>query len=275
MADIIRPVAAEIEAPGHTGAGMRKSSYLGNKRLVIAGLAGVIACAWAYVLTASLDMYGRMDGAAAWMMEGTWDARYLLLIFLMWAAMMIAMMLPSALPTILMFHRAVRNDSQVRSPGGRMLSFAAGYIVAWFGFSVGASLLQWGLAEAALLSPMMVSASPWLGGAILVVAGVYQWTPLKYACLRHCRSPLAFLAEHWRPGMPGALQLGMRHGLYCVGCCWALMLLLFVGGVMSLLWIGGIAAFVLVEKLAPHGVQGGRLSGLALVLAGAWVLTSA
>ena len=275
MADIIHPGAAETEAPGTRGAGMRKSSYLGNNGLVIGGLAGVIACAWAYVATASLDMYGRMDGAAAWMMEGTWDARYLLLIFLMWAAMMVAMMLPSALPTMLIFHRAVRNDPQVRSPRRRMLSFVAGYIVAWSGFSAGASLLQWGLAEAALLSPMMVSASPWLGGAILVVAGVYQWTPLKYACLRHCRSPLAFLAEHWRPGMPGALRLGLRHGLYCVGCCWALMLLLFVGGVMSLLWIGGITAFVLLEKLAPYGVRGGRLSGLALVLVGAWVLTSA
>ena len=253
---------------------MRKGSYLVSKGLVIAGLAGVIACAWAYVVTASLDMHGRMDGAAAWMMEGTWDARYVVLVFLMWAAMMVAMMLPSALPTIFIFHRAVRNDPQVRSPGRRMFSFVTGYIVAWFGFSVGASLLQWGLAEAALLSPMMVSASPWLAGAILIVAGVYQWTPLKYACLRHCRSPLAFLAEHWRPGMPGALQLGLRHGLYCVGCCWALMLLLFAGGVMSLLWIGGITAFVLVEKLAPHGVQGGRLSGLALVLVGAWVLIS-
>jgi predicted metal-binding membrane protein len=155
-----------------------------------------------------------------------------------------------------------------------MFAFAAGYILAWCGFSVGATLLQWGLAEAALLSPMMVSASPWLGGAILIVAGVYQWTPLKYACLRQCRSPLAFLMEHWQPGMPGALRLGLRHGLYCVGCCWALMLLLFVGGVMSLLWIGAITAFVLMEKLAPYRAQGGRLSGLALVLAGAWVLTS-
>jgi predicted metal-binding membrane protein len=254
---------------------MRKSSYLADKGPVIAGLAAVIACAWAYVLPASLDMYGRMDGAAGWMMEATWDARYLLLIFLMWATMMVAMMLPSALPTILIFHRAVRNDPQVSSPARRMIAFAAGYIVAWSVFSIGAALLQWGLAEAALLSPMMVSASPWLGGALLVVAGIYQWTPLKYACLRHCRSPLAFLAEHWRPGMPGALRLGLRHGLFCVGCCWALMLLLFVGGVMSLLWIGGIMAFVLIEKLAPYGAQGGRLSGIALVLAGAWVLSTA
>jgi predicted metal-binding membrane protein len=253
---------------------MRKSPNLGDKALVIAGLAAVVACAWVYLTRASLDMYGRMDGAAAWMMEATWDAGYLLLIFLMWAAMMVAMMLPSALPTILIFHNAVRNDPKVSSPPRRMFAFAAGYILAWFGFSVGATLLQWGFAEAALLSPMMVSASPWLGGAILIVAGVYQWTPLKYACLQHCRSPLAFLVEHWQPGMPGALRLGLRHGLHCVGCCWALMLLLFVGGVMSLLWIGAITAFVLMEKLAPYGAQGGRLSGLALVIAGAWVLTS-
>jgi predicted metal-binding membrane protein len=253
---------------------MGKPQYPQHKAFVIAGLAAVVACAWAYLTSASLDMYGRMDGAAAWMMEATWDAGYLLLIFLMWAVMMVAMMLPSALPTILIFHKAVRNDPQVGSPSRRMFAFVAGYILAWSGFSVAATLLQWGLAEAALLSPMMVSASPWLGGALLIVAGVYQWTPIKHACLQQCRSPLAFLVEHWRPGMPGALRLGLRHGLYCVGCCWALMLLLFVGGVMSLLWIGAITAFVLIEKLAPYGAQGGRLSGLALVIAGVWVLTS-
>ena len=253
---------------------MPKSSHPADKALVIAGLTGVIACAWAYLVPTSLDMYGRMDGAAAWMMEATWDGRYLLLVFLMWAAMMVAMMLPSALPTILIFQRAIRNDPEVRSPARHIFVFATGYVLAWSGFSAAATLLQWGLAEAALLSPMMVSASPWLGGAILILAGVYQWTPLKHACLRNCRSPLAFLAEHWQPGMPGALRLGFNHGLICVGCCWALMLLLFVGGVMSLLWIGGITAFVLMEKLAPYGANGGRLSGVALVLAGAWVLVS-
>jgi predicted metal-binding membrane protein len=253
---------------------MRKAPFLGDKVLVVAGLTVVVACAWAYLVRASFDMYGGMDGAAAWMMEATWDTRYLLLIFLMWAAMMVAMMLPSALPTILIFHKAVRNDTQVRSPSRCIFAFAAGYVLAWSGFSVGATLLQWGLAEAALLSPMMVSASSWLGGAILIAAGLYQWTPLKYACLQHCRSPLAFLMEHWQPGMPKALRLGLHHGLHCVGCCWALMLLLFVGGVMSLLWIGAITAFVLAEKLAPYGAQGGRLSGLLLLLAGGWVLTS-
>lgn len=254
---------------------MRRFLYPADKAFVIAGLAGVIVLVWTYLVRASLDMHARMDQAAMWMMETTWDAKYLVLIFLMWSAMMVAMMLPSALPTILLFRRATRNDPGIRAPARRMLAFAAGYVVVWAGFSVAASLLQWGLAEAALLSPMMVSASPWLGGVILIVAGAYQWTPLKYACLRHCRSPLAFFVEHWRPGMPGALRLGLRHGLYCVGCCWALMLLLFVGGVMSLLWIAGITAFVLLEKLAPYGAQGGRLSGIALVLAGAWVLVSA
>lgn len=268
------PVTTGIKALDHGGS-MQKPSRPADKAFVIAGLAGVITCAWAYLVPASLDMYGPMDGRAAWMMEATWDGRYLLLVFLMWAAMMVAMMLPGALPNILIFQRAIGNDPTVRSPARRMFAFAAGYIVAWSGFSVVATLLQWVLAEAALLSPMMVSASPWLGGSILIVAGLYQWTPLKNACLRHCRSPLAFLVEHWQPGMPGALRLGLRHGLYCVGCCWALMLLLFVGGVMSLIWIGGITALVLVEKLAPYGAQGGRLSGLALMLLGVWVFVSA
>lgn len=253
---------------------MQKSPYRGDKILALIGLAAVAACAWAYLIPASADMYGRMDGLAAWMMQTTWDARYFLLIFLMWATMMLAMMLPSALPTILVFNRAVRNDRNAGTSSHRMFAFAAGYMLAWAGFSIGATLLQWGLAEAALLSPMMVSVSPWLGGALLMVAGVYQWTPFKYACLRNCRSPLAFLMAHWRPGVAGALRLGLRHGLSCVGCCWALMLLLFVGGVMNLSWIGAITLFVLMEKLAPAGVQGGRLSGVALLLVGTWVLIS-
>jgi predicted metal-binding membrane protein len=257
---------------------MPVSSYSVNKALVVTGLCVVIACAWAYLVPASLDMYGRMDGVAAWMMEATWDARYLLLVFLMWAAMMVAMMLPGALPTIVLFQRALRNDPKVRSAARGMFAFAAGYVLAWAGFSAGATLLQWALAEAALLSPMMVSASPALGGTLLVVAGVYQWTPFKHACLRSCQSPLAFLAQHWRPGTPGALRLGFAHGLACVGCCWALMLLLFVGGVMNLLWIAAITVFVLVEKLLPHGSRAGplvsALSGLGLIVAGAWVLAS-
>ena len=251
-----------------------------DRAIVLTGLAAVTVLAWVYTLSGAgmehgAGMGGTADGAGRIMLEPMpWTLPYAAVMLAMWWVMMVAMMLPSALPTILIFHKAVRNDPKVGSASRRMFAFAAGYMLAWSGFSLGATLLQWGLAEAALLSPMMVSASPWLGGAILIVAGVYQWTPLKHACLRHCRSPLAFLAEHWQPGMPGALRLGLRHGLYCVGCCWALMLLLFVGGVMNLLWIGAITVFVLLEKLAPYGAQGGRFSGLALMLVGASVLAS-
>src|SRR5690606_20290543 len=154
------------------------------------GVAGAAACAWAYLVPASLDMYGRMDGLARWMMETTWDARYLGLVFAMWLVMMVGMMLPSALPTILLFRHAIHRDPKVRAPVARTFVFTSGYVLAWGLFSATATLLQWGLAEAALLSPMMVSASPWLGGALLIVAGAYQWTPLKSVCIRHCRSPL-------------------------------------------------------------------------------------
>lgn len=248
-----------------------KLSLPSDKWLLVVALGGVIVGAWAYVVRTSLDMHGRMAGSA-WMMESRWDARYVLLIFGMWVAMMIGMMLPSSLPTILLFRRAIYRDSNVRTPATRTFMFAAGYVLAWVMFSVAATLLQWGLAQATLLSSMMVSASPRFGAAILIAAGAYQQTPLKDVCITHCRSPLAFLMQHWRPGVPNALSLGLRHGIYCVACCWVLMLLLFFGGVMNLLWIAAITAFVLVEKLVPNGVNVGRFAGIALIIAGLWVL---
>jgi predicted metal-binding membrane protein len=202
-------------------------------------------------------------------MQSTWDAGYLALMFGMWAVMMVGMMLPSAAPAILLYAGSVKSADDATA---RTYAFAGGYLLAWAAFSLAATLLQWALAKAALLSPMMVSSSPALGAALLVGAGLYQFTPLKQACLTTCRSPAAFITQHFRPGVRGALRLGVHHGLYCVGCCWALMLLLFAGGVMSLLWIGAITVFVLLEKLAPHGAQGGRLSGALLVAAGAWIL---
>jgi predicted metal-binding membrane protein len=240
---------------------------------LVVGLAGVILCAWAYVVRTSLAMHGRME-SSAWMMEARWDAQYVLLIFGMWVVMMVGMMLPSALPTILLFRQAIYRDPKVRAPATRTFMFAAGYVVAWMMFSVAATLLQWSLAQAVLLSSMVVGVSSRLGAAILITAGAYQQTSLKDVCIRHCRSPLAFLMQHWRPGVPNALSLGLRHGIYCVGCCGVLMLLLFFGGVMNLLWIAAITAFVLVEKLAPYGVQSGRLGGIALIIAGLWVLGS-
>jgi predicted metal-binding membrane protein len=240
-----------------------------DRLAVLAGLAGAVALAWLYLVPASLDMYGAMDGLSAWMMTAAWDAEYFVLMFGMWAVMMIGMMVPSALPAILLFGKVVAGKE---APLARTYAFAGGYVLAWASFSIVATVLQWGLSQAALLSPMMVGTSATLGAAVLIAAGIYQWTPLKQVCLTRCRSPMAFLSQHWRPGVGGALRLGALHGLYCVGCCWALMLLLFVGGVMSLLWIGAITIFVLLEKLAPFGVQGGKLSGALLVAAGVWAL---
>ena len=243
-----------------------------DRLAVVAGLAGTIALSWLYLVPVSRDMYGAMDGLSAWMMEGTWDGRYLLLIFLMWTVMMVGMMLPSAAPTLLLFANVVRKSDSQNAPVARTYVFAGGYLLAWTVFSLAATLLQWALAETALLSPMMITTSPALGALILMAAGIYQWTPLKQSCLTRCRSPADFLSRHWRPGFTGALRMGAWHGLYCVGCCWVLMLLLFFGGVMSLTWIAAITIFVLLEKLAPFGAQGGRLSGALLCLAGVGVL---
>jgi predicted metal-binding membrane protein len=248
-------------------------ALLRRERLAVGiGLAGAVALSWLYLVPASRDMYGAMEGLSAWMMQARWDAPYLALIFGMWFVMMIGMMLPSAAPAILLYATVMRNSAGASAPLARTYAFAAGYLLAWALFSIAATALQWALAELALLSPMMESASPRLGAALLIVAGLYQWTPLKQTCVSNCRSPAAFLTQHARPGVAGALRLGAHHGLYCVGCCWALMLLLFFGGVMNLLWIAAITIFVLLEKLAPFGAQGGRLSGALLVAAGLWVL---
>jgi predicted metal-binding membrane protein len=245
-----------------------------DRLAVAAGLAGAVALSWLYLVPVSRDMYGAMDGLSAWMMEGTWDARYFLLIFLMWAVMMIGMMLPSAAPTALLFANVLRKSDPQNAPVARTYAFAGGYVLAWTAFSLAATLLQWALAKAALLSPMMITTSKALGALILMAAGVYQWTPLKQACLTRCRSPADFISRSFRPGVIGALRMGAWHGTYCVGCCWVLMLLLFFGGVMSLTWIAAITIFVLLEKLAPLGAHGGRLSGALLLLAGFAVLLS-
>ena len=152
--------------------------------------------------------------------------------------------------------------------------FVSGYVAMWTLFSAAATIAQWGLDEAALLSPMMVTTSPALGAGLLIAAGLYQLTPVKKACLRHCRAPAYFISEHWRPGASGAFRMGLEHGAFCLGCCWVLMGLLFFGGVMSLLWIAGITLFVLLEKIIPHGVLGGRLAGVAMIAAGVTVFAT-
>ena len=239
------------------------------------GLVAVLAPVWLWLAQASLDMYGDMSGASAWMMRATWDAPYTALIFAMWTAMMAGMMLPSAAPAVLIYARVARSGAEPYRPVLRSYLFAAAYLVYWTAFSAAATALQAGLARAALVTTMMETATPWLAAAVLFLAGLYQWSSIKRACLARCRTPAAWIVENWQPGALGALRMGAAHGLYCVGCCWALMLLLFAGGVMSLWCIAALSLFVLVEKLGPFGARGDRLVGGVLVAAAVAVALSA
>lgn len=245
--------------------------------IVAMGLAAVTVLAWAYLFVLANGMAVSSGSVQTIMMPELkpWDPADFLFMFVMWAVMMSAMMIPSAAPMILFyaaFARKVRpeNRSVVRSG-----AFASGYLVIWAGFSAAATVLQWCLEQAALLSPTMVGASPYFGGVLLIAAGLYQLTPLKRVCLQHCRSPVRFLTRHWRKGASGAFQMGLDHGLYCVGCCWILMALLFVGGVMNLLWIAILAVFVLLEKIIPRGDFVGRAAGNFGVLAGLLLILQA
>lgn len=240
--------------------------------MVFIGLGGVVILCWWYLLMASIDMYGSMDGLSEWMMSASWDARYFLLIFLMWTVMMIGMMLPSAAPTILLYGMVARKGASASSAVSRIYVFAGGYLLAWIVFSLLATITQAALSDALLLTPMMESPSTSFGAMVLIVAGVYQWTPLKQSCLTLCRSPAEFISRHWEKGRTGALRMGFHHGLICIGCCWALMLLLFFGGVMNMLWIAAITLFVLLEKITPLGAGGGKLSGVLMIVIGAALL---
>jgi predicted metal-binding membrane protein len=241
-----------------------------DRAIVIGGLVAAVLLSWAYLLHgAGLDMTGMdMSGPGG---AATRGAGYLALLFVMWAVMMAAMMLPSAAPMILFYAAIARRRRELGEIGAKVGIFAAGYVLVWTAFSLGAAMLQWRLEAAALLSPGMEVTGA-AAGILLIAAGIYQWTPLKRACLRRCRSPLGFVLTEWREGARGALVMGLRHGLFCLGCCWALMLLLFVGGVMNLLWIGLVALIVLLEKVAPAGGWHARIGGVALALWGAGIL---
>jgi predicted metal-binding membrane protein len=244
-----------------------------DRAVVLVGLAGLSALAWAYLLTLAWRMPHRdMAMAMAMPHMQVWGATEVLLTCVMWAVMMVAMMTPSAAPMILTFATLNRRRQAQEGPFVPTGIFLLGYLLVWSAFSVVATGVQWGLHTAALLSPMMVSTSPALGGLLLVAAGIFQWTPLKSTCLTQCRSPLGFLTTEWREGPWGAILMGLRHGIYCVGCCWALMALLWVAGVMNLLWVAAIAAFVLVEKVLPRGALAGRVAGGVFMLAGLLLL---
>jgi predicted metal-binding membrane protein len=249
-----------------------------DRLAVLAGLAAITAAAWAYIVVAAhrmmsgpAGMSGRPMAPVMHAMIGSqpWTAAEFGLRLAMWAVMMVAMMVPTAVPMTLLYAAVARKAAAQHSPVAPAFVLVAGYAAMWAIFSLVATAAQWGLDQAALLSPMMVSRSAWLGAALLITAGVYQLTPLKNACLRNCRAPAHFLSRHWRSGRLGAFRMGVRLGAYCLGCCWILMGLLFIGGVMNLLWIAAIAAFVLLEKTMPFGVAGGRAAGAAMILIGA------
>lgn len=243
-----------------------------DRWLIGLALAATIALCWAWLVPMARDMYGPMTGASAWMMTDTWDFPHQALLFAMWVVMMIGMMLPSAAPMLLLYAAVVRKSPEAADAGFRVYAFAGGYLLVWTAFSLLATVLQLLLRHWLVLSPMMEIPGNGLGGSLLLLAGIYQLTPYKRSCLESCRSPAAFIVQHWKRGITGAFRVGLEHGLYCLGCCWALMLLLFVGGVMNLWWIGLLTIFVLLEKLAPLGVHGGRLSGLLLIALGLWRL---
>jgi predicted metal-binding membrane protein len=194
-------------------------------------------------------------------------------LFVMWAIMMMAMMLPSAAPVILLVLGTYRRRVE---PHARFAAaaFVAGYLVAWTAFSMAASAAQVALHRATLLAPDMRLSSTALSGAILILAGVYQWLPVKNRCLSHCQSPLGFLSQHWREGTMGGLLLGLRHGAFCVGCCWLVMTVLFVVGVMNLLWVAVLAAFVLIEKLFDRRGLFARMAGVVVTAWGVFLLVS-
>lgn len=241
-----------------------------ERAIVLAGVIGLTVLAWLEVWQRA----GRMgtDVAMAWQM--LWSLSDLGAAALMWGVMMTAMMLPSAAPMLLLFvsvQRRRRAQGKVVTPTGL---FAAGYLLIWLAWSLLAAGLQWALQALLLLSPHLATTSALLGAAFLLLAGLYQFTPWKEACLVQCQSPLGFLLTRWREGAWGALSMGLRHGAYCVGCCWALMGLLFVGGVMNLLWVAALAGFILLEKAVAQGPWLSRVAGLGLITGALYLLHS-
>jgi predicted metal-binding membrane protein len=245
-------------------------TILRRERLILGGcLAAMVVLAWLYLVRTKLAMPD-MDMPGMVMLDlHEWGPTTVLLLFVMWTVMMVAMMVPSAAPMILAFLTVNQRRQAAARPLVPVTIFLLGYLAVWTAFSAVATLAEWGLHQAALLSTTMTATSTALNGGLLIAAGVFQWTPLKRACLKGCRSPLSFLMSEWREGTAGAFVMGLRHGTYCVGCCWVLMALLFVAGVMNLFWVAGIALFVMAEKILAKGELIAHVAGVALVIAGA------
>jgi len=201
-----------------------------------------------------------------------WNSAYFAAMFLMWAVMMVGMMLPSVAPTVLIYSLVAKQAANKGTPVAPTSAFVGGYLAVWIGFSLVATTGQYLLDRASLLTEMMASNSNVLVACLLLVAGAWQLAPLKDQCLRHCRSPFEFISQNWQSGLSGAVRMGVRHGIYCLGCCWAIMALLFVGGVMNLLWIAALSIFVLLEKILPGAGNSRRITGAAMIIVGIAVL---
>ena len=221
-----------------------------------------LAC-WAFLAWTAVDM-GNPLALLMMPMSADWTVPNTLAIFAMWAIMMAAMMLPSAWPMVRTFAEVSSRNREIT----RMRAFVGAYLIVWIGFSIAAAVAQWAFQLADWVNPMIVSTSAPLTATMLVIAGVYQFSPLKQMCLSRCRTPVGFLLGEWRPGVRGAWVMGLRHGLFCVGCCWALMALLFVGGAMNLAWVGALSIVVAIEKLAPKGDRVALALGAVLIAAG-------
>ena len=262
------------------GSALRRDSHSGapapahprDRWALAGGFAALFAASWAWLIYQHWAMRHMDIVEMAMPSTGLWSAEDVLLIFVMWTIMMVAMMLPSALPMLLIYRRVVASRGANALPGTFTVVLAAGYLSAWALFSIIATLAQWVLHTAALISPMMVVSPTPLGGVLLIAAGIYQWTSLKHACLARCRSPLTFLTTHWRGGARGAFVIGVRHGFYCTGCCWLLMAILFVVGVMNIAWIVVLTTLVIAEKVLPKGEWIARAAGIAIIVWGGYLL---
>ena len=250
----------------------RLETVLRHDRIVTGvALALLAGAAWLYLAHMAMEMSDGDAGSMASMSMlamQMWDWREVVLLAGMWAIMMVAMMVPAATPMILMFAAVHRRRAASGGPAVSTTVFVLGYLVVWTAFSIMAALVQAALHMAAVISPAMAATSPLIAAGVLVAAGVFQWTPLKHACLAACRSPLSFVMTRWREGRLGALAMGIHHGLYCLGCCWVLMALLFVAGVMNLAWVAILAVTVLVERVVPRGELVARVIGLLLLVGG-------
>ena len=252
-----------------------------DDRVVVAALAVASALAWLYLAFAVPNIGsmrettdGRMgmaprNGMSMGPMPEHWTPAYAALIFVMWSAMMVAMMLPSAIPLTLVYAAVARKADRQGTPVGSTGSLVAGYMGAWFVFSLAATSAEWGLERLSILPSAMSRIDAPAGAAIVIAAGIYELTPLKQRCLDQCRDPARIISAHWRTGPSAAMRMGAELGLFCLGCCWVLMALLFVGGVMNLLWVAIIATFVLLEKIAPLAHVWHRIAGAGMVIAGA------